>query len=389
MRTTKRVMKAVLLGMLMFVLVSSTKTAMAAQSPVEIERITYGDLATLRYGTRIIVREGTKYYASADKFDHGPHGTIGNRYTPLGANIYVGGFALLNKNGELMDFRGYNPAEVPISKRWKGKIDSAAWDNIWVAIFLDPKDDSAIGWLPARSIIAINGILGDGKSNKKFRNGIKIIENTKGEDLLPEEIDTALPDPGNAVEDRIIKKHDNGDNNPDEDFLSTREIAYAIEDYEETGKKTALLLDASGSVSDYMSDIADYGNYVEKVNKARAVIAFARKYSLIKAENYLSAYVDNSETDIYSPLNCLSEISHLEISGYDRIIIVTDTEQNVSTTLNAQLAFKGKIIIVCTGELDDIQRDTVTEIEEAFGTTVYLCRLDNELDRARASELLK
>lgn len=146
----------------------------------------------------------------------------------------------------------------------------------------------------------------------------------------------------------------------------------------------ALLLDASGSVLESMADIADYGEFVDKVNKAEIIVAFARQYKVIAAEEYTEVDVDGGSTDIYAAVNSLAEIS-----DYDRIIIVTDTYHNVDgTSVKSQSGFTGKIVIVCTRGLDEIWRPTVQDIEGAFSTTVYLCRLNNELDRIRALEIL-
>lgn len=189
------------------------------------------------------------------------------------------------------------------------------------------------------------------------------------------------------IENRVIHNQDEKGSEDtcedDDSFISTREIAYAIEDYAENGDRVALFLDASGSVSKHMSDIADYGGYVDKVNKADAIVAFARKHALIAAEDYLETDVDGGATDIYTSMNDL-----LGIAGYDRIIIVTDTEHNVDSILDEQLGFSGKIVIVCTGELRYARRYVIEDIEKAFGTKVYLCRLDNELDRIKTFELL-
>lgn len=373
---------------------------MAAELPVEVEEITDDDLDTsMLYGTRVVVMEGAKYYASADEFGSGPYGTIGNQYTPLGTDIYVGGFARLNERGILEEYRGYNPRNVPVSNYWQDDANDMPWDQIWVEIFLDPDGDFPIGWVPVRSIVVLNGILGDGRTNAVFQNGVKVVpkedlepsfEVADFDDLQPEVIDDVLPDPGNMIEDRVIhdqdaKDADLEDSGEDDDpFISTREIAYAIEDYAEDGEKVALFLDASGSVSKYMSDIADYGGYVDKVNRADAIVAFACRYKLIAAEDYLEVDVDSSATDIYLPINSLADIA-----SYDRIIIVTDTEHNVDySVLNKRFGFRGKIVVVCTYELRYIQQSTIQEIEEAFNTKVYLCRLDNELDRIRAIEEL-
>lgn len=373
----------VILCCLVFVCIFGAETAMAAQPPVEIEEITYEDLtASLVYGSRVVIRKDTRYYASADMAGSGPSGTIGNQYTPMGCDIYVGGFATLGKDNWLKTYRGYEPKDVPVSKHWKSKASSVFWDQTWVEIFVD-SDESVMGWVPARSIVALNGILGDGNSNKKFRHGIKIVpkkedsDSADPEEKLPAEmIDRLLPDPGNAIEDRIINKKDDGEDS--DDFISTREIAYSIEDYEEAGETVALLMDASGSVSDYILDIADYGEYANKANKAKMIAVFATTFQKIRVEDYLHTEVDGSSTNIYKPLNELTDIV-----TYDRIIIVTDTWHNTWETLKPKEGFAGKIVIVCP-EPRAAHPDVIKEIEEAFGTKVYLCRLDNEIDRMKA-----
>lgn len=350
--------------------------------PVEVDLLEDEDLESLCFGTRVVIPEGTKYYASADYQGCGPHGVIGNRYTPLGTDLYLGGFAQLSNDGRLNEYRGYNPKDVPVAAAWLHDSDhDVSWDDVWAEIFLDPEHPSPIGWVPARSIVVINGILGDGRSNQRFRYGIKV----QPEGMEAETIDHLLPDPGNAIEDRVIHDQDASDNNGAEDpFISTREIAYAIEDYADKGERVALLLDASGSVLESMADIADYGEFVDKVNKAEIIVAFARQYKVIAAEEYTEVDVDGGSTDIYAAVNSLAEIS-----DYDRIIIVTDTYHNVDgTSVKSQSGFTGKIVIVCTRGLDEIWRPTVQDIEGAFSTTVYLCRLNNELDRIRALEIL-
>lgn len=361
------------------------------------------------YGTRVVISEGTRYYASADGGGSGTWGTIGNIYTPLGTDLYVGGFARLDEIEQLEEYLAYNPKYVPVAEHWlseSGKID---WDEIWVGIFLNPEDDRPIGWVPARSIVVLNGVLGDGKTNAAYRGGIVVVSDGENADadqdvenvsidlspevieevlqnpekIAPEVVDNVLQDPGNMIEDRIIKGQDDEDDADDSSFISTREIAYAIEDYADRGEKVALLLDASGSVSMYMDDIANYGEYVDKVNKADIIIVFAEWFEKIAAEDYLSTDVGSS-TDIYSPLNSLENVA-----SYDRIILVTDTEHNhITSALESVAGFKGKIVVVCPIDLDDVQKWTIKDIETAFETTVYLCRLDNELDRIRTLEVL-
>ena len=95
--------------------------------------------------------------------------------------------------------------------------------------------------------------------------------------------------------------------------------------------------------------------------------------------------MDDSATNIYAAINSLEDAS-----SYDRIIVVTDTEHNVwRAIMEVQSGFAGKIVVVCTDGLNNIQRSTIHDIEKAFDTMVYLCRLDNELDRIQTLEALQ
>lgn len=377
---------------------------LADVSPVQVTVLDDEDLNLgMLYGTRVFIPEGTRYYASADGRGSGPYGVMGGRYAPMGADYYIGGFSILTEEDRLDDWEAYNPEYVPVAEDWSGKTE-VAWDDVWVVIFRNLEDDRPLGWVPARSIAVINGILGDGGSNEVYKNGIEIVEKDEGYNSIdpalisdalqnpgnmdPEVIDKILQDPGNAIEDRIISDQDEQANKfvttSDEPFISTREIAYAIEDYADNGDKVALLMDASGSVADYMADIANYGAYVDKVNKADIIIAFAKRYMVISAEEYLDAPVNVNGTDIYGPLNGLEDAA-----SYDRIIIVTDTYHNIgASVLEDVTGFAGKIVIVCTEELSMVDEHVISKIEVAFGTTVYLCRLNNQLDQIQALEML-
>ena len=336
----KKYLAACILCLAAFVCGSGTALATDAQpdaQPVYVTPPSDTTLdSTLCYGARVVIPEGTKYYASAD-----------------------GGGSVLH------------------------------WDNTQVVIFRDPEGEKPLGWVPVRSIAVTNGILGDDKTNAAFKNGVIVtdVDDIDGQ-LEPDLIDSNLPDPGNAIEDNIVlgqKRPDTGDLTTDDPFVSTREIAYAIEDYVEDGKKVALLMDASNSVTEYVADIASYGAYIEKVNKADEIIAFGWNYQTISAEDYLDVEVDRRGTDLYTPLGNLSDVSY-----YDRIIIITDTYHNIlDATIPEIPEFVGKIVVVCTGPLNSVDTGVITGIEDAFHTTAYLCRLDNELDRIRALGTLK
>ena len=368
---------------LMVVLIGVGLWSAVAVAAEPVSRIRDEDLSSLRYGARIVINEGTTYYASADMNGSGNTGKIGNQYTPMGTDLYVGGFALLNEAGRLQDYDCYNPKDVPVADDLVTD-DSFDWGRVWIGFFLSPEDKVPTGWVPARSIVVLNGLLGDGGSNERFKNGIMDVEMDDSEDLDPEIIDNLLPDPGNVIEDKVIGDRGEQEDDDSDDLgmvpISTREIAYAIEDYADSGEKVALLLDASGSVIEHMSDIADYGVYVDKVNKADVVITFGSTFAAIAVEDYMYTDVGGT-TDIYTPLNSL-----LDIESYDRIILVTDTQHNEDTMLQERDEFAGKMVIVLVGDMVDIY--TRDDIEQAFNTTIYWCRLDNELERMRAMEAL-
>lgn len=374
----------------------STATAAEISSspePIYVAALTDQDLSTnLFYGTRVVIPEGTKYYASADSAGSGNYGTIGNRYTPMGSDLYIGGFAQLDASDRLTEYRAYNPSYVPVADHW---IDDASrstdWDYTWVVIFRNPDGNRPLGWVPARAIATVNGILGDGKTNAAFKNGVIITDITHiddDEELAPDLVDSTLPDPGNMIEDRVIRNQDHPNTNDqtnDDPFISTREIAYAIEDYVENGNKVALLMDISASVSEYLTDISSYGAYIDKVNKADEIIAFGRDYKIISAEEYLTADINRGGTDIYTPLGNLTNVS-----SYDRIIIITDTYHNIFNASIPEISnFTGKIVIVCTGPLRSADVTVIENIETAFNTTTYLCRLSNELDRIQTIDALR
>lgn len=392
-------MKKIITYCLMFLFFCLGIRTVSAEEATPIQVAPLSDLELeqgLSYGARVVIPAGTKYYASADFGGSGPSGTIGNKHTPMGTDLYIGGFATMRSGDRLNEFEAYNPQLVPVSTSFQPSNNEIAWDGTWVAIYLDPNDDEPIGWLPARSIAIINGIIGDGGSNAKFAGGVEIgSEPTNIPKSIQDptkkveaaKIDATLPDPGNAIEDRVIRGQGQGPDKLNDDgdpFITSREIAYAIEDYSDNGEKVALLLDSSGSVATEMADISDYGGYIEKVNKAEVVVTFAQFYKAIKAEDYLSTDV-GAFTDIYTPLNQLEDVS-----SYDRIIIVTDTYHNAgSNSITDHSDFSGEIVIVyCAVDSFGIRQQTVRDIEYAFGKTVHICQLNNELDRIRALEML-
>lgn len=399
-------------------------------APAEVPPVTNQDRNGLIYGQRIYLAPGTKYWSSPDHGGIQPYGTIGNRYTPIGCDIYISGFSLSDQTERLGKFRAYRPSQVPVGEEHLDGIADKLWDYAWVSFYVDDQTENIIGWVPASAIQVINGVQGDSGSNARFANGITIItpddvarvpeleSSSDSSDLgskpTPEEytlerpeilddrydpqaedLDIILGDPGNMLEDRVIADRDrlepksegeDSDNLSDsvsDPWISTREIAYAIEDYAENGERVALLLDASSSVESYMTEIAEYARYAEQVNKADTILVFAETFQKISVEEYSTTDVGET-TNIFEPLNSLSA------ADYDRIIIVTDSYHNTeSARLVAQSDFTGKIIVVSPLSLRRIFKSTIKTIDEAWQTETYLCLLDNELDRLRFREAVQ
>lgn len=82
--------------------------------PVRVSLLKDEELEAMVYGMRVVIAEGTEYYASADEGGSGSKGVIGNRWTPLGTDLYTGGFARLDEDNRASGHRGYDPQDVPI-----------------------------------------------------------------------------------------------------------------------------------------------------------------------------------------------------------------------------------------------------------------------------------
>lgn len=261
--------------------------------------------ADLEFGQVVSSWHGAPYYESADQNGSGKHGFYGcNIYT--NGMTYIAGYAWLDQNGNILESECYLRESVPEGK----KCGFGPNENVWVALYVDGFTTGSIGWMHIDDILPEPSEIRAGISNNN---------------------ETALPT------DRPINPED---------------VANAIEESRNYGKRVALLLDASGSVDEYSAEIAAYAT---KVNKADTVLVFATDYAEIAAEDYLEASEDvGASTEIYAAMNALS-------GAYDTVMIVTDTYQNGVFDLRERSDI-GEVIIVSTCSEWAIDDETVRTI---------------------------
>lgn len=120
--------------------------------PVRASLLKDEELEAMVYGMRVVIADGTEYYASADEGGSGSKGVIGNRWTPLGMDLYTGGFARLDEDNRVSSHRGCDPQDVLIASGRLVDIGDDL-DRVWTGIFLDPNHESLIGWVPIRSVM--------------------------------------------------------------------------------------------------------------------------------------------------------------------------------------------------------------------------------------------
>lgn len=261
--------------------------------------------ANLEFGQVVSSWQGAPYYESADQNGSGKHGFYGcNIYT--NGMAYIAGYARLDQDGNILESECYWRESVPEGK----KCGFDPNEDIWVALYVDGFTTGSIGWM---------------------------------------HIDDILPNPS---EIRVGISNNNETILPTDDPINPEDVANAIEESHDSGKKVALLLDASGSVDAYSAEIATYAN---QVNKADTVLVFATDYAEIVAEDYLEASEDvGGLTEIYAAMNALS-------GAYDTAIIVTDTYQNGVIDLHERSDI-GEVIIVSTCSEWAIDDETVRTI---------------------------
>ncbi len=295
-----------MLPVVLFAIAFQATTAHAAEPDEANECIT-----ELEFGQLVSVRQGATYYESADQNGSGKQGLCGcNIYTE--GDIYIAGYAQLDQNGNIIKNECYQRDNVPHGK----KCDFDLSANVWIALYVEGFTTGDIGWVRLSDVLS----------------------NSDARDLML----------------------------PTEDVVTPKDVANAIEQAQDSGKSTALLLDASGSVYEYSAEIAAYAT---QVNKADKVLVFADDYMEIEAEDYLESWMlVGGGTEIYATMNALSG------EDYDVVIIVTDTYQNGYIELEERNGI-GEVIIVSVEDEYLIQQSTIEKITEKWHIKPQIVRL--------------
>lgn len=281
----------------------------------------------LEFGQEIGACRGAPYYESASQNGSGRRGYYDmNVYTS--GKTYIAGFAKLDEEGNILEAECYSRDAVPVGK----KCGFNPRDNIWLALYVEGFTTGEVGWMRISNIVNVQ------------------------------------PDapPPIFYYEEWSNAADDGTTTMLEDEVTPDDVASAIEQSSDSGKKVALLLDASGSVQEFSAQIAEYAN---KVNKANKVLIFASDYLEIRAEEYMEAAESiMGLTEMYAAMNAVSEES------YDTVIIVTDTYQN-GTTLLKECNNIDEVIIVSVLDEDWIDQETIQEITNLWHVEPQIVRL--------------
>lgn len=139
--------------------------------------------------------------------------------------------------------------------------------------------------------------------------------------------------------------------------VSTKQAADIILD-ESQNSTVSVLLDGSGSVSEFSASIAGYS---QKVTNAKEFIMFAEDAKVIDPSDYLETYV-GGKTDIFKAMNLLDN------DNYDLVVIVTDGYHNCSTELKNRSNIK-KVMILTPVDVDEFPKETIEAIETKWENT--------------------
>lgn len=261
------------------------------------------------FGEEVSVPDGVVYYASADLSGSGPRNCTGeeNIYT-AGKHFYIGGFAVVGEDDRLLSYECYLGNQITpgqFAPPFCSEPETGA--AIWIHLYTETTDDGSLGWILASQAQPV----------------------------------------------------DCRDNSDPSESVTVSDIAETVEELSREGT-VALLLDASGSVSDYSAEIASYAT---QVDRAEEIIIFADLAKQISASNYNDEqYNVGGGTDIYGALNSLSAET-----VFDEVIIVTDTHHNkIDSVLIPRDNIK-QLTIVSIAPPDFVQSSVLSTIQTQWG----------------------
>lgn len=296
------------------------------------------DLPKLMFGQEVVAIEGAVYYETADFAGSGNHGTANNCYT---SHLYIAGFARIDPDTtRLVAWKGYQRDDVPVGELAPDFVDGGADSTILIATYTPGFTTGSVGWFRACDL--------------KYRIGelTYLHDNNVNQPDLFQENDIYYHDPDH-----------------DQPAVTPENVAGAIQNATTKGQKTALFLDASGSVMSYSAAIAAYA---EQVDTADYVAVFAGDCQEIKADEYSDQIFNlTGGTNIYGALNTLPD------EPFDVVILVTDTWDNRGYTLKERdnIAAFYILSVVDTGET---YHTTASTIGTKWHVSPVVRRLDME-----------
>lgn len=288
------------------------------------------------FGQEVTAREGATYYESADLAGSGRQGIANNRYTTV---LRIAGFAQVDaESGRLIDYRCYLRDNVPVGEEAPAFVQNCTEQTLYIATYTDGFTTGSVGWFCLSDLSYNPGEL----------------------DLHPEKLNNAF-----AKDD--IFYYDPEQTNT---TVTPENVADAIQNATTSGQKTALFLDASGSVDQYSSTIA---SYAQQIDHADYVAIFATTSRAITADEYSDYRFDvGGGTDIYAALNTLPD------EAFDIVIIVTDTYHGYSTSYINERNDIGSVIILDPAAPETADQGVIDEIAANWHITPLIRRLNME-----------
>lgn len=294
------------------------------------------DLPKLMFGQEVVAIEGAVYYETADFAGSGDHGTANNLCT---AQLYIAGFARVDPDtSRLVAWKCYQRDDVPVGELAPDFVDGGTDSTILIATYTPGFTTGSVGWFRACDL--------------KCRIG----------ELTYERKD---PDTDPYIDNDIFYY------NPDRDqpAVTPENVADAIQNATTKGQKTALFLDASGSVLNYSAAIAAYA---EQVDTADYVAIFAGNCLEIEASEYADQIFSLAGgTDIYGALNTLPD------EPFDIVILVTDTWNNGYSTLQERKNVAA-LHILSVVDTSETYHAVASEIGTKWNVSPIVRRLDME-----------
>lgn len=230
-----------------------------------------------------IIKEGTVYYESSYDFGSGRKAVVneGNIYTTIPCYAGINGYSFLDEQGRVIDSKYQEESnDICVPEAPEGTAQ----------IFLHFKTfNYRNGWVNSENVISKNA-------------------NTEEE------------------------------NNLNENISKPEEVVEEIKIHTEKGKKTAIVIDYSGSMSEHQQKVVELLATLE-FDKNTTIIVFGTTYQVITTTQLSNGEFDvGGETHMYQALN---KASSLEV---EQLIIISDLGTYEDVSLNSSEKLENVII---------------------------------------------